>query len=465
MKKITTQIILVCCTYNFTFAQINNKITLPIAEFIQKVKQNHPLAKVANLQVDKANTYLLTAKGAFDPTFEYQIDNKTFDKKNYYFYNSAEVKIPLPIGDIKTGLENNRGQFLSSEITGGRSSYLGLEVPLAKGLLLDKRRATLQQARISINVNTTERNAQINELLLDAYVSYYQWAGAYQLVNIFNKYTQVSKDRLQLIKTLNANGDRALMDTIEAFTQLQNFELLQADATIKFISATMYLNNFVWDGNNIPQSINTNAVPDTILINNDVNNKALLNLIQSSTTQNPLLLQYKYKLQSLEVDRKLKYQNLLPTINLRGNLLNQNYNVIKGLGSTLLENNNKWGLTIKIPLLFREGRGEYQLAKIKIKENTYLQIQKQQEIENKIKDYYNQFILLQTQLSTATQALSNYSKLLSNELLRFNNGESSLFLVNTRENKVLEMQQKIIEIKVKLLKANYNLEWASGTIF
>ena len=51
---------------------------------------------------------------------------------------------------------------------------------------------------------------------------------------------------------------------------------------------------------------------------------------------------------------------------------------------------------------------------------------------------------------------------LKNETLRFNNGESSLFLVNTRENKVLEMQQKIIELQVKLLKAKYSLDWAAG---
>ena len=59
------------------------------------------------------------------------------------------------------------------------------EFPLAKGLLIDKRRAFLQQAKIAIQQSNEERKALINDLLLDAYESYYQWAGNYRLYNIF----------------------------------------------------------------------------------------------------------------------------------------------------------------------------------------------------------------------------------------------------------------------------------------
>jgi len=71
---------------------------------------------------------------------------------------------------------------------------------------------------------------------------------------------------------------------------------------------------------------------------------------------------------------------------------------------------------------------------------------------------------LQNQVIIANSALLNYTALLRNELLRFNNGESSLFLVNSRENKVLEIKQKIIELQVKLLKATYTLNWAGGAL-
>ena len=50
------------------------------------------------------------------------------------------------------------------------------------------------------------------------------------------------------------------------------------------------------------------------------------------------------------------------------------------------------------------------------------------------------------------------------KVLRFNNGESSLFLINSRETNVLEIKQKIIELEMKLMKAFYTLNWAAGLL-
>jgi outer membrane protein TolC len=437
---------------------------LTVDDFITKVKMHHPLARVATIQVDKANANLLIAKGGFDPTLSFDASGKTFDKKNYYYYNDAELKVPLPVGDVKTGIENNSGQFLNSEISSGRSSYLGVEIPLAKGLMIDKRRAFLQQAKIALQQNAAQQKVLLNELLLEAYISYYQWAGASKLYNVFSNYVQISAARLRLVKTGVVNGDRPAMDSIEAITQLQNFELQQADAFIKLTTASLDINNFIWDEKGVAQNIAKDVIPDTTTFANNNFVKNMEILLQNNGSQNPLLQQYKFKIDGLQVERKLKFQNLLPIVNLKANILNSDYFIGKNFGTSLLENNNRWGIDIKIPLRFREGRGEYKLAKLKIEESTLELKQKTQEIENKIKDYTNQFYFLQQQLQTANNAYKNYNSLLRNETLRFNNGESSLFLVNARENKMLEMEQKIIELKVKLLKAKYSLDWAAGLL-
>ncbi len=460
MQKLIT---ILCCTLFFCtniFAQ--QKKVLSVDDFITKVKAHHPMARVANIQVDKAKANLMIAKGGFDPMLELDANSKTFDKKNYYYYNNADVKIPLPIGDIKTGIENNGGQFLANEISSGRSSYLGIELPLANGLLIDKRRAILQQAKIAMQQNAAQQKALINDLLLEAYVSYYQWTAAAKLYNVFSNYVQISNNRLRLVKTAVVNGDRPAMDSIEAITQLQNFELLKADASIKLMSAALDVNNFIWDEKGIPQNIANDVIPDTTMFGNNVFEKKVEIFLQNNSLQNPFLQQYKFKIAGLQVEKKLKFQSLLPTINLKANLLNNNYFVAKNLGTSLLENNNRWGIDVKIPLRFRAGRGEYKLAKLRIEESTLELGQKTLEVENKIKDYSNQFYFLQKQLQTANEAYKNYNSLLRNETLRFNNGESSLFLVNARENKALEMEQKIIELQVKLLKAKYSLDWAAG---
>ena len=254
------------------------------------------------------------------------------------------------------------------------------------------------------------------------------------------------------------------MDTTEAFIQMQNFMLLKNDAYMALNTAIFQMNNFIWDEKQMAQQLQDDIRPDTLVLNETIQLQSLYNLLNESNTSNPFLLQYRYKLQGLEVERKLKFQQLLPEINAKANILNRGFNPIKNAAIPLLENNNKWGIAVKIPLFFRQGRGEYKIAKLKLEENGLYFKQKIIETENKIKNYYNLVTVLQIQIATANIALLNYNTLLKNELLRFSNGESSLFLVNSRENKLLEIKQKIIELQVKLLKATYTLNWAGGQL-
>ncbi|MFC4263837.1 TolC family protein [Ferruginibacter yonginensis] len=455
MKILFLNIVLsLVCIAEVKAQQATNILTL--ADFIQQTKNNHPLAKIANIQVDKANANILMAKGAFDPTIQYEADRKTFNDKNYFYYNDASLKIPLPIGDIKTGIENNGGQFITTEVTKGQSSYAGIEIPLAKGLFIDSRRATLQQAKIALGYDNAQKQILINNLLLDAYEAYYQWAAAYELFTIFNNYAINSNNRLQLVKSQFINGDKPLMDTIEAYAQYQSFIIQKNDAFIKLKSAQYQINNFLWSPQQTPINLLENVVPDSLQLN--------LNINPNSTNNNPVIQQYFFKLDGLNVEKKLKFQSLLPTVNLKSNLLNNQYNVLKNVNNNFIQNNYKWAIDIKIPLRFREGRGAYKMAKLKITETQLALQQKQQEINNKIADYTNQIITYQTQWTATNSIINNYSQLLRNELLKFNNGESSLFLVNTRENKLLESIQKSIELKFKAQKANITLQWVAGTI-
>ena len=155
---------------------------------------------------------------------------------------------------------------------------------------------------------------------------------------------------------------------------------------------------------------------------------------------------------------------MLPVLNFKANLLNKDYYVLKGFNGALLENNYKWGIDFKLPLFLREGRGDYKKAKLKITETNLELNAKRWQVENKVRSYFTEASLLQQQLNTVNNMYNNYNTLLKAEVLKFNNGESSLFVVNTRENKVIESVQKQIELKVKYFKAKYAVDWAAGLL-
>lgn len=448
----------------FIFHQGNTQV-LMADDFIELVRKNHPLAKQAVIGVKKAEADLLTAKGGFDPTIGMDASRKTFDGKNYYFYTNPQLKIPTWIGaDIKAGIENNGGQLLSSEVTAGQTSYLGLELPVAKGLLLDKRRATLQQARILREQSEQEQLNALNNLLFDAYQSYWQWAGNYQLLNIYSKFVNIAKDRFRLVRIGFENGERASVDTVEALTQIQQFQLLQNEALLQLTNSALTLSNYLWDDRDSVFLLSPQYIPDTIGLSQQIVLPDEAGLVQQALILNPQLRIYDFKLNALEIDRKLKRQNILPTINLKANLLNSGYNVFKGWNSALFQNNYSWGVDFKLPLLIREGRGEYRKSVLKIKETNYELSLKQRETENKVRAYLNETRQLQQQLVISQQTYSNFQTLLNAEYLRFRNGESSLFLVNTRENKMIEMAEKLIGLRIKYLKSRYAVDWSAGLL-
>ena len=438
-------------------------------EFINIVKQFHPVIKQANISVEKAQAEITTARGAFDPSVYLSTEQKTFDGKNYYSYVNPELKIPTWYGiEVMAGLENNGGQFLNSEISAGQSSYLGLSVPLAKNLVMDKRRAVLQQAKIFKEQSIAEQRNTVNDLLYDAYAAYWNWVKEYQVYAIIANAVSVNEARLKLVQIGYRQGDRPAIDTTEALAQLQSFQFMQSESSVRLQNAAVEVSNFLWLPNNSFYQLNNEVLPEKKWDEQNITGlqlRVLDELLYQAKLSHPKLKLYNFTLQSLEVERKLKLQSLLPTINVKANLLNKGYDVFNGIGKTgFYENNNKFGIDIGLPLRLSEGRGGYKIARLKIKEtNLELNLQ-QQAIENKIRLYYNEMTGLLQQVKIYEAAYKNYQTLFRGEETRFRAGESSLFLLNSRENKQLEALQKLVELKTKFYKTRQAVLWAAGQL-
>ena len=454
----------------FCFAQDSLRVAaiLTPEDFVSIVKKYHPVIKQATIQIEKAKASIVIARGGFDPLLYVNNDQKTFSGKNYYSYTNPELKIPTWFGiELKAGLENNSGKYLNNEVTSGQLSYLGVSVPLAKNLLMDNRRAVLQQSKIFRDQTEAERTNTVNDLLSEAYVSYWNWVKEYQLYQILSDAVKVNQSRFSLVKIGFRQGDRPAIDTVEALVQLQNFQYLQNESWVKFKNAGVSLSAFLWLENNSYYQLNENVVPDSKWNHpnmNDIPLGLIDDILYAARLSHPKLISYSFKLKSLEVERKLKFQSLLPTFTLRGNLLNTGYNVFKGSDATFFQNNNKFGIDIGIPLRLSEGRGAYKMAKLKIDETNWSVSLQQQEIENKIRLYFNELTGLQKQIDIYEQTYNNYQILYRGEDIRFREGESTLFLLNIRENKLLEALQKLTELKTKFYKTQVSVQWAAGLL-
>ncbi len=442
--------------------------TLSARQVMEIVKRYHPVALQAGILVEQAKADLVSARGQFDPVFENEAAQKTFEGTAYYSYNRPEISIPTWFGiEVKAGLEYLSGNRTDPVDTKGESSYLGISVPLAKNLLMDKRRAALQSAKIFRQASVAERRNMLNQLMLDALKSYWSWVKEYQLYQVMNEAVAINESRFRWVRSAYQLGDRAAIDTTEVLAQWQQFELLRSQAWLNFQNAGLELSVYLWTAGAQPYELPSNIIPQEPLREISVMNQpvpVLNELLNAAVSNHPELRLYQYKLQALNIERKLKFQELLPVVNFRYNQLGRGYDVWKTATSPYFENNYRYGLSIAVPLRLSQGRGEYKKARLKINYAELELEQKKRQVENKVRSYFNELLALKEQVKWQEQSWRNYLQLQRAEELRFRSGESSLFLVNARETKALEALQKLLELKAKYFVSENTVRWAAGNL-
>lgn len=441
---------------------------LSLESTLDIIRQYHPVAKQSGLLVDMAEANLQASRGAFDPSFYTRNERKTFDGRNYYNYSNPELKIPTWFGiNVKAGLENNQGDKINPEITPNRSTYVGISFPVLKGLLLDQRRAVLQQSKLMVQKSKQEQLLMINDLLFEAADVYWNWVSAYQVYNVLTSAVTFNEKRFEFVKLSYQSGDRAAIDTTEALSQLQAIQTIQSQAWAELQKQRLQLSNFMWNEAGEPYELLPEVSPEPSWNMVQIGAYPMPDLDQSisvASTLHPKLVGLGFKQRVLEVDKRLKFQGLLPTLDLKYNFLNEGYTTSKLFTQPLMENNYRFGIQFGLPLFQREARGEYRAAKIKIVDLDYTQQQTQLQIVNKVKATYNELLATQSQVLLYQSNVQNLQKLLKAEEAKFEIGESSMFLVNTRETKLLESQQKLAELKAKFFTKILAIQWATGQV-
>ncbi|WP_229216374.1 TolC family protein [Dyadobacter sp. 3J3] len=453
---------------NPTTAQ-DSTMTLTAAQVLELVKKFHPVAKQAAIHIDKAQADVLISRGGFDPVVGAYMARKRFDGTNYYNRTSPEIVVPTWYGiEVHSGIENYTGERLDPTMTKGKSAFLGVSIPLGKDLLMDKRRAFLKQARIFRSMADTEQRLALNDLSMDAMEAYWQWVNSYNQYLVVQANVAVNTQRLDFVRKSLLNGERAAIDTIETLAQLQSFQYQQNQYQLEFRNAGLQLSAFLWNERSEPYNL-----PETVIPPADWDNEQnikdfdlqLVSLLSAAAQTHPELQTYDFKLRALDIDKKLKFQELLPKADFRYNHLSKGYNALASAGeSAIFDNNYQYGFKFEIPLRLSAGRGEYKKARLKIQETRLGQTQKRLNLEIKVRQYHNELVYLKEQIGLQSLNYKNYQQLVKAEEIRFEGGESSLFLINSRENKALEARQKLVELKTKYFKTAYALQWSAGLL-
>ena len=441
-------ILLSIFSFSVGFSQENISNVLSLSEYLGFVKSYHPIVKQANLILHTSEAQLLKARGAFDPKIEVDYNKKQFQNKDYYNKLNAAFKIPTWYGiEVKANFEENDGLYLNPEselpIDGLYSA--GVSISLARGFLMNERMASLKKARFFINQAKEERQILVNDILHNASISYFEWLKAYKEKMIFEAFLKNAEIRLYATQKAFKAGDKPAIDTLEAGITLKTRKLNLEKARIQLIKSSLALSSFLWLNNNTPVELQANMIPDIQTMDSidTALNIALFNIENFDIEQHPKMKAISYKREGLDMDRRLKKNNLLPKIDLQYNVLTENSPQLKVLNT----NNYKAGVSFSVPLFLRKERADYKLATIKLKELDFENQSTLVVLKNKINAIQLELASFQIQEEYTTTIVADYSTLLKAEERKFFLGESSLFLVNSRESKLIDVQLKAINLE------------------
>jgi len=431
---------------------------LSLEEYLGWVKQYHPVAKQADLRITEAQAKLLKARGAFDPNIEIGWNNKEFSEKEYYNILNSSFKVPTWFGvELKAGFERNSGEFLNPQNNVPENGLYkaGVSVPLGQGLFINQRMAGLKQAKILQDLNEAERQLQINDILFQASLAYFDWYVAHKEVELFENTLEQAQIRFNGIKRSALAGDLPAIDTLEAGIIQKNRALSLERAKLKLTERRLELSNFMWIDDNIPVELNPGILPQDLGMT-DVNTILQTNLIvlnNYNINNHPKLRALNFKLDQLSIERRLKAEMLKPQLDLEYNFVNENVSNIDGYDI----GEYTFGVYFKLPLFLRKERGDLKLAKAKVQQAEFDLELVNTQLSNKITQIENQILSYQRQVLASQDIANDNQALLEGEERKFSFGESSVFLLNQREIKFIEAQLKYIETFNKLLNSRAKL--------
>jgi outer membrane protein TolC len=420
-------------------------------EFLGYVKKYHPLVKQADLKLNEVQANLMLARGAFDPKIEVEYNEKQFKTSEYYSILNSSFKIPTWYGiELKAGFDNSEGIYVNPENTLPNSGLtsLGIAVPIGQGLFINQRMADIRKAKIARNLNAAERNLQATEIIYEAAVSYMNWKRSFDEVKLYENYIQNALIRYKGIATLIKEGDKPAIDSIEAGIVVKTRQLNLEDAKLKLTKAKLELSNYLWLENNIPLELNDNLRPEDFLTNTIKETLQINELATIDLENHPKIKALDAKIAMLKVERKLKANALLPKLDLSYNYLSE---------PSYIDNyrfeDYKIGINFSFPIFLRKERGSLKLADLKIQDSEFNLQFERKNLENKIKSQQQEIVSLEKQQDYNDKLVKDFTKLLNAEDRLFEMGESSLFIINSRENSLVSSQLNEIALENRYLNA------------
>ncbi len=181
------------------------------------------------------------------------------------------------------------------------------------------------------------------------------------------------------------------------------------------------------------------------------------------TERHPDIRKLLLKGEQLRIEARWRRTDLLPDLTLSYQLLASGQ---PGTGefSRPFTNDYKLGASLSVPLLLRKERGKLQSVRVKQIYNDLDLLARRRELTTAVLQAAAEARTRANLLLQQRRMTEQYRLLRQGEVEKFEAGESTVFLVNSRDSKLLEAELKQVQLEAKLQKARAGVTAAIGAM-
>lgn len=442
---------------------------LELDEVLQSVQTNFPLLLAIEQERSIAAGNRLAATGAFDLNLKSRgiVQEGTFENQRMDFL--AEQPTLIQGVSVFTGYRFGYGNFPvyygDRKTADGGELRAGVQVPLLKDAAIDRRRATLRQARITEQMaEPTIQRARI-DYLRNAAKAYWNWAAAGRQYTIARALIKLASDRQTGFEEQFRRGQIAEFVVIDNRRLIVEREGVLVAAERRLQQTALELSLYYRDADANPCVPSSDRLPmirpDGIVPPNG--KERLASEIEVALRQRPELARFRLLKERIAVDQQLAENQLNPSLNA---VIAGAQDVGAGKNAegifALDRSNYEAALVMEVPLQRRDASGKMQAARAGMTQAVTQERYARDQVVVEVQDATSNLDRAYERLQLARKEGEIAQRVAELERARFEKGQGTLLEVNLRELAAAAAQAKVIDTFADVQRAHADLRAAVG---
>ncbi|MEY2597807.1 MAG: hypothetical protein RLZZ142_66 [Verrucomicrobiota bacterium] len=439
-------------------------LPLLLPEVLSSVQKLYPPYLAALLEQDIASGRTRQALGAFDLQLS---GGSTLNPTGYYEgrTGSATLEQPLPFwgGSVYGGYRLSSG-FLpnyNKDRTGtDGEGVIGFKIPLLRDGTLDRRRATLWQARIDQELANPIILRQYLDFIRAATISYYNWVAAGQRLALAEELLRLAKDRDSAIAEQVKTGASAPIVQTDNLRLVVSREISVVQANRRFQAAAIELSLFYRRSiDSEPILAPRDRLPTTFPPHPRPSESQLGTDIPKALAGRPEIRRITLSLDKARIDQRLAKNNLLPNLDVGVEAAQvPSGKVPKDIERTEVAVK----LELKVPLQRREAQGRLEVTNAQISRLEQEQAFARDRITADVRDSLSALFAAFDALAQSRRNVELAQKLQDAETERMKQGATDLLALQIREQATFDAKVLEVEALADYFRADANYRAATA---